>query len=1520
MILIKILYLWTNILQITVSLSPATLFACMQLQGIQAKAVASALNWKLKSKFNSALGKPAYHNIFTDKNYFGQRFVRDVGMTSRFLSDDTDHHLNQERIEEQNSFDDEDGSSRSAEMDSYEMEYYGDEYPLPYNGVSGSNMYHQNHRVPCNAYLPEVYDNGPKEKPRQKPNLFHHHIDSQIPGFKGLFPHQFLPRTLDVDEESDDFNQHLVFEPVDGAHEAHSLGTDGNGERVGTIHLLPFTPLNPDEPAVPYQNPRFFNPLKAENRQKVIHLIEQEEDFLKLILEKLDRVAYKFADPFTPKPLPEKPPKVYSDYQDSYKNYKPTEDYSQQYSKPLPEKLPTSNYDYQNSYKQYKTDKPSSDYSQYYPDPATAESTTYSYSEAHHYNSLIEDIVKRLLDLEKQKLDDITHKFIHPHFVPYKDVKYPNKLNYKEELLDIKEDGLKSLISMEKRKLEDIADIFLAPFTQPLPGKAPSPHPEYPKEYRSNDKVHDKGEETNITPTVNSNTLPDQQDVLPTVYPIYDEKQNSDKVDTQNLQPAGSLPTDNPETEKNLGPLPPSATVQLLPKEDTSNPHPPEQSKIEQNDDINPPASQVPNQENLFKSELQRVDQGAKDVINEAPAVYNALNPVNNLDRYSQLIADEIEKLREATRKESGSDDKLRETYHEEDRLSEGAPSELDDNWSSLPQDSYTENNPRLGHIITVPNNYDYHRRTRNVAQNLTADEYLNIFLNEGKQMLKNVQKLGAGNDDVLLLGYLGNIIMENIQKRLNVSSINNTHSNSSNVRRKRNVPVETLLTDPKLRVDVPKVLENLGTFAKTLLDHKDTPIYHIRNIVGSAKDVALATIKIPNQNFIVPSGYNIVDNPNKGDTILESAYPDISSRFGDESDGGQDWPQELVQNTFQNVGHVIRNAVRSGQEAIHHVGEITNHAKKAILTARQAPEILMHTVSPIPVTSDEKVSLNSRFGDEDDNPIVGQTQQIPEFVKMGHLLDAAGVSNPAITPEAIDPRTNTQNNYLEQFWKNIGNLAGNHNLKNIQDSFNKKTNIEKIIQNKHIFPKYNIQNNKGYELGNIQNKVNDKVKNVMKNFEEYAHNKNEDVFRHNAATDNIQNKNPIKSIKELFPGHSNLPIQEYQENIQKFVNNNFQQTFKNLESIGSNQKKDMTVRNNFNFQNNKYMEDLKENVENTINSFNNVENKSTKKVPKEKTEYVQQVLDKIEDVLNNANSRKSIQNVSNNGEKERRDQIQKLRNKLDNIHMMHKLTSRNNREKNLQNILDKIDDEKNRDKFLKNLKNGVEDLKKTLGVENIRDFVGDVKEKLNDLRENNALDVKNINFINKRTKRDVKDTPTDHEDIVQSSFIPTELTHPFFLPGLTNLNEDFDQSDHHNPFFMNMQDLEDEREALLERFDQRGNFLSTDLNLGPRHSDHQHLLGPVLGASTPDMFEQTFHEHFTNKGIHTTPQEAFQRPQNTDKDDVVSTSMTMHKSLLKPFLGKGQIEEMETVNGQYGPVVSCGCCGNQISEHDIYY
>lgn len=64
----------------------------------------------------------------------------------------------------------------------------------------------------------------------------------------------------------------------------------------------------------------------------------------------------------------------------------------------------------------------------------------------------------------------------------------------------------------------------------------------------------------------------------------------------------------------------------------------------------------------------------------------------------------------------------------------------------------------------------------------------------------------------------------------------------------------------------------------------------------------------------------------------------------------------------------MIRNSVRSSQEAINHVGEITNHAKKAIYSAKKAPEIIMQSIAPIPLMpSTQNVGIASRFGGEDD-------------------------------------------------------------------------------------------------------------------------------------------------------------------------------------------------------------------------------------------------------------------------------------------------------------------------------------------------------------------------------------------------------------------------------------------------------------------------------------------------------------------------------------------------------------------------
>lgn len=58
----------------------------------------------------------------------------------------------------------------------------------------------------------------------------------------------------------------------------------------------------------------------------------------------------------------------------------------------------------------------------------------------------------------------------------------------------------------------------------------------------------------------------------------------------------------------------------------------------------------------------------------------------------------------------------------------------------------------------------------------------------------------------------------------------------------------------------MPQTLDNIGTATRNTFEDENAPMYNVRNIAGSVKDTVIATMKIPNQNFIVPSKYEIVN------------------------------------------------------------------------------------------------------------------------------------------------------------------------------------------------------------------------------------------------------------------------------------------------------------------------------------------------------------------------------------------------------------------------------------------------------------------------------------------------------------------------------------------------------------------------------------------------------------------------------------------------------------------------------------
>lgn len=62
----------------------------------------------------------------------------------------------------------------------------------------------------------------------------------------------------------------------------------------------------------------------------------------------------------------------------------------------------------------------------------------------------------------------------------------------------------------------------------------------------------------------------------------------------------------------------------------------------------------------------------------------------------------------------------------------------------------------------------------------------------------------------------------------------------------------------------MPKTLNNIGTATMSTFEDEAAPMYHVRSMAGSAKDAVIAAMKIPNENFIIPSTYDIVKRTNK--------------------------------------------------------------------------------------------------------------------------------------------------------------------------------------------------------------------------------------------------------------------------------------------------------------------------------------------------------------------------------------------------------------------------------------------------------------------------------------------------------------------------------------------------------------------------------------------------------------------------------------------------------------------------------
>ncbi|XP_017782713.1 PREDICTED: uncharacterized protein LOC108567036 [Nicrophorus vespilloides] len=253
--------------------------------------------------------------------------------------------------------------------------------------------------------------------------------------------------------------------------------------------------------------------------------------------------------------------------------------------------------------------------------------------------------------------------------------------------------------------------------------------------------------------------------------------------------------------------------------------------------------------------------------------------------------------------------------------------------------------------------------------------------------------------------------------------------------RKKRSLPLLRLMADPNAKLDMPKTLENVGTIARNSFEDKRAPMYHVKNFVGSTKNAVLSALKMAPQELIIPSQYKIVDTSK--DVVMKPAevaaikaraqaqppaIAPIDLRPKTLKERFEMWrmqknapkmeskilpkvepilgqaapvqPQDPIVDTFQKFGSVIRDSIKSGHETIQHISDAAHSARKVFTTARfAAPRVLLPYARAPTLQKDKKLMMISpRFLDITDDD---QIKHEPNYVKMGDLMDAFGVSNP---------------------------------------------------------------------------------------------------------------------------------------------------------------------------------------------------------------------------------------------------------------------------------------------------------------------------------------------------------------------------------------------------------------------------------------------------------------------------------------------------------------------------------------------
>ncbi|RZC34694.1 hypothetical protein BDFB_008247 [Asbolus verrucosus] len=283
---------------------------------------------------------------------------------------------------------------------------------------------------------------------------------------------------------------------------------------------------------------------------------------------------------------------------------------------------------------------------------------------------------------------------------------------------------------------------------------------------------------------------------------------------------------------------------------------------------------------------------------------------------------------------------------------------------------------------LAAPNlfNFPARRDTDFFQKKRSVDDQLDAILGKQRQIVDSLQKQSKNDEDLKLVADIGNrTVTELEQQRKRVS--------------KRSIPLTRLISDPNIRLDVPQTIENFGTATRNAFEDERAPMYHLKHMVGSSKNALLSAMRIPPQNMIIPTDYEIVKSTDRVGAI----NPNLRSRSRQDPDDPLGFS-----HTFKRVGEMVRESIKSGQDTAAHISDIAHDAKNILHSARHSAPRLIIPYSQIPAIQDSRkrppskaILITPRILDLAQERSGKKSDSRPNFVRLGHLMDAVGISNP---------------------------------------------------------------------------------------------------------------------------------------------------------------------------------------------------------------------------------------------------------------------------------------------------------------------------------------------------------------------------------------------------------------------------------------------------------------------------------------------------------------------------------------------